>query len=176
MDLLKLLSSAGGDAGVEKVAGQLGLSSTADAQKLIAALGPALQGGMQKQAASAGGLASLQKALANGGNERYLKNPELLEKEETREDGNRILGHLFGSKDVSRNVAASAAEQTGFDTSLIKKALPLIAGLAMGAMGRATEEKSNSGAGGLAALTSLLGGDNKGNPLGDVIGLARKFF
>ncbi|MCB1844613.1 MAG: DUF937 domain-containing protein [Halioglobus sp.] len=178
MDLLKLLDSAGGEAGIRKLAGQLGMSSAGDAQKLIAALAPALTGGLQKQAASAEGLAGLQRALASGGHERYLKNPDLLEQPETREDGNRILGHLFGSKDVSRNVAASAAEQTGFDTGLIKKALPLIASLAMGAMGRATNEKSSAdSASGLSVLAGLLGGGGgKGSPLGDMIGLARKFF
>lgn len=178
MDLMKLLSSAGGDAGIRKLAGQLGMSSTDDAQKLVAALAPALTGGLQKQATSAGGLAGLQRALATGGHERYLDNPDLLEQPETREDGNRILGHLFGSKDVSRNVAAGAAEQTGFDAGLIKKALPLIASLAMGAMGRATNEKSAAdSAGGLSMLTGLLsGGDGNDSPLGNVIGLARKFF
>ena len=180
MDLMKLLSSAGADAGLSKIAADLGLP-TDDASKLVAALAPAMKGGLQKQATSAEGLAGLQRALATGQHDRYLKNPELLDKPETREDGNRILGHLFGSKDVSRQVAAQAAEQTGIDTNLIKKALPLIASLTMGAMGRTTEEKAGAGsAGGLSALTSILGGfdadgDGKAS-LGDVVGLARKFF
>mgnify|MGYP003652363850 CR=1 FL=1 len=180
MDLMKLLTSAGADAGLQKIAAELGLAS-ADAGKLIEALEPAMKGGLQKQAATAEGLAGLKRALETGQHDRYLKNPELLGKAETREDGNRILGHLFGSKDVSRQVAAKAAEQTGFDTSLIKKALPLVASLTMGAMGRTTDEKAGAGsAGGLSALTGILGGlDSDGDgkaSLGDVVGLARKFF
>lgn len=95
--------------------------------------------------------------------------------EDAREDGNNILGHLFGSKDVSRGVAAKAAEDTGFDASLIRKALPLVAGLAMGALGR--KARSNGGhAGGLGALAGLLGGSDGNFDLDDVKRMAGKFF
>ena len=91
--------------------------------------------------------------------------------DETRADGNNILGHIFGSKDVSRNVAAQAASSTGIGASLIKKALPLLASLAMGAMSKG----SNSG----KSLNNLdLGtqGDDDGFGLDDVLDLAKKFF
>ena len=84
----------------------------------------------------------------------------------TRDDGNRILGHLFGSKDVSRNVAAQAAAETGIDAGLIKKALPLVAGLAMGALSKRREN----------SLTDLLGGNGDGFGVDDVLGLAKRFF
>ena len=64
-----------------------------------------------------------------------LDEPDALASDAAVQEGNGILGHLLGSKDVSRNVAAQAAGSTGIDSSLIKKALPLIAGLAMGAFG-----------------------------------------
>ncbi|MBT8132469.1 MAG: DUF937 domain-containing protein, partial [Gammaproteobacteria bacterium] len=89
MDLLKLLASAGGGDGMTKIASQLGLDAS-DAGKMMAALAPALQGGLQKQVTSPGGLQGLQKALANGNHDRYIQNPELLDQPETREDGNRI--------------------------------------------------------------------------------------
>ena len=40
--------------------------------------------------------------------------------------GNDILGQIFGNKDVSRNVAGHAAEQTGIDSSLLRRMLPLM--------------------------------------------------
>jgi hypothetical protein len=89
-------------------------------------------------------------------------------------DGNKILGHLFGSKDVSRNVAAQAAESTGISASLIKKALPLLAGLAMGAMSK-TSNKGQSLEASLPGLLGGLGGDD-GFGLDDVLGLAKKLF
>ena len=46
MDLMKLLAAAGGGDSVSKMAAQLGVN-TSDAGKLIEALGPALQTGLQ---------------------------------------------------------------------------------------------------------------------------------
>ena len=178
MDFMDLLKSAGGGDSVGELAGAVGLDS-ADTSKLIGALAPALMSGLQKNTASDDGVAGLKKALQTGGHERYLDNPQLLRDEATRSDGNKILGHLFGSKDVSRNVAAHAARETGIDASLIKKALPLLAGLAMGAMSKKSaggrELGSSASAGGLGPLGDLIGGGD-GFGLDDVMGLARKFF
>jgi hypothetical protein len=175
MDLMKLLAAAGGGDSVSKMAAQLGVN-TSDAGKLIEALGPALQTGLQKQITSPGGLQNLQKALKSGNHDRYLKNPELLGQPETVQDGNAILGHLLGSKEVSRAVAADASAKTGIDTSILKKALPLLASLAMGAMRKKTQaaEKSDND-GGLGAIAAMLGGGNSGG-LGGLMGLAKKFF
>jgi hypothetical protein len=49
-----------------------------------------------------------------------------------RADGNGILGHILGSKDVSRQVAAQASARTGIGADVLKKMLPLVATLAMG--------------------------------------------
>src|SRR5690606_12490528 len=110
--------------------------------------------------------AGLERALKSERHQRYLDDPDRLTDEDAREDGNNILGHLFGSKDVSRGVAARAAEDTGFDASLIRKALPLVAGLAMGALGR--QAKSGGNGGGLGALGGLLGGSDGNFDLDDV--------
>lgn len=171
MDLMKMLAAAGGGDSVAKLASQLGVNAS-DAGKMIAAVAPALQGGLQKQIATPGGLQGLQKALTNGNHDRYIKNPELMADPASREDGNRILGHLLGSKDVSRSVASDAAAKTGIDPSLIKKALPLLAGLAMGAMRKGTESAGASSDNGLSAITAMLGGGKSGG----LMGLARKFF
>ena len=178
MDFLDLLKSAGGDNGIGELAGAVGLGS-ADTSKLIGALGPALLGGLQKNTADDSGLAGLRNALQSGSHDRYLDNPALLREEATREDGNNILGHLFGSKDVSRNVAAHAASETGIDAGIIKKALPLLASLAMGAMSKKTSAGKELGSsvskGGLGPLGDLLGGGD-GFGLDDVLGMAKKFF
>jgi hypothetical protein len=174
MDLLK---KAGGDSSVGKLAGSLGLGDS-QAKDLIGALSPALVGGLQKQATSAGGMAALQKALATGNHQQYIDKPELLESAATRDDGNKILGHLFGSKDVSRNVATQAAEQTGIDPSLIKKALPLLAGLAMGALSKKSDAgQSASSSDGLGSLLGgLMGGGDGKMGVDDLLGMAKKLF
>ena len=180
MDFMDLLKSAGGNDSIGELAKTVGLDSS-DTSKLVEALAPALLRGMQKNTADDNGLAGLRRALETGGHDRYIDKPELLASEETRNDGNNILGHIFGSKDVSRNVAAAASKDTGIDASLIKKALPLLATLAMGAMSKKTaggkKLESSISKGGLGSLGDLLNrGGKSGNGLDDILGMARKFF
>ncbi len=165
MDLLNLLQDAGGSKSLGHLAGAIGIDAS-QTQNLVAAVAPALMRGMQKQTEDEGGLAAFQRALTSGNHARYVDQPELMEDSASREDGNRILGHLLGSKDVSRNVAAEAASSTGIDPRIIKQALPLVAGLAMGAI---SKQKTGDG-----LLGALVGGDGIG--VDDVVGLARKFF
>ena len=92
------------------------------------------------------------------------------------QDGNGILGHLFGSKDVSRQVAAGASAQTGIGADVLKKMLPMLASLAMGALAqRATRAPGgnvqlnpSSGGGLMDMLGPLLGGGGGG--LGGMFG------
>ncbi len=174
MNLTDLLESAGGSESIGKLAAQFGLDR-ADAAKLIGALSPALVKGMQKQTASPETRAGLERALQSGKHQRYLDEPDCLADEAAREDGNGILGHLFGSKDVSRGVADRAAEDTGLDASLIRKALPIVAGLAMAAMGRKASAGGSNG-GGLGALAGLLAGSDGKFGMDDVRNVAGKFF
>lgn len=180
MDLMDLLQASGGGDSVGGLASAVGLDS-GDTSKVIGALAPALMRGLQKNTASDGGLAGLRRALETGGHDRYIDNPALMGADDTRTDGNRILGHIFGSKDVSRNVAAAAAQETGVDAGLIKKALPLLATLAMGAMAKKTasgrELGTSASRGGLGPLGDLIGGlGGAKSGLDDILGMARKFF
>ena len=74
--------------------------------------------------------------------------------------GNQILGHIFGSKDKSREVASQASEQSGVDPSILKKLLPIVAGaVAMHYVtkrGHGGAAPADQGGGGL--LGSILGG------------------
>ena len=165
---------AGGDGSVGQLAGSLGIDSS-DAAGLIGALSPALMRGFQKQGEASGGLDVLQDILKGGTHQKYIDQPELMQDSSTREDGNKILGHLFGEKEVSRQVAAKASEKTGLDTSLIKKALPLIAGLAMAAMSKKSTEPASSSGGIGDLLGSLMGGGSDDSGLDDLLGMAKKF-
>ena len=179
MDLMDLLKATGGRNSVDELAKNVGIGSS-EASKLVESLAPALMRGLQKNTASDDGIAGLRRALETGGHDRYIDNPELLAAEETRADGNNILGHIFGSKDVSRNVAAAASKDTGIDANLIKKALPLLATLAMGAMSKKTSGGRDLGtsaqSGGLGSLGDLIGAVSGKGGLDDILGMARKFF
>ena len=179
MDLMDLLKATGGGDSVGQLASAVGLGSS-DTSKLVEALAPALMRGIQKNTTNDDGLAGLRRALETGGHDRYIDDPSLMRSEDTRVDGNNILGHIFGSKDVSRNVAAAAAKETGVDASLIKKALPLLASLAMGAMAKKSSSGRDIGpsvkSGGLGPLGDLLGLGSSKSGLDDILGMARKFF
>lgn len=178
MNLMDLLKSSGGGDSVGKLADAVGLGS-GDTSKLVDALAPALMGGLKKNTGDDSGLAGLRRALETGGHDRYLDDPGLMGSADTRVDGNRILGHIFGSKDVSRNVAAAAAGETGIDAGVIKKALPLLATLAMGALNKKSSAGQDIGAsaksGGLGPLGDLLDIGGKSG-LDDILGMAKKLF
>ena len=173
MNLLDLLDSVGGQQSLGSLASNLGLD-TSTTNNLVGALAPALMGALKKETSSQDGLASFKNALQNGKHQEYLSNPNSMSSPETVQDGNNILGHIFGSKDVSRNVAAQAAESTGINSSLIKKALPLIASLAMGAMSKSSNAGQSLDNSTSDLLGGLMGGD--GIDLDDVLSLAKKFF
>ncbi len=178
MNLMDLLKSTGGGDSVGKLADAVGIGS-GDAEKLVDALAPALMGGLKKNTTDDNGLAGLRRALETGGHDRYLDDPGLMGSADTRADGNRILGHIFGSKDVSRNVAAAASGETGIDAGLIKKALPLLATLAMGALNKKSSAGRDIGSsarsGGLGPLGDLLNMGGKSG-LNDILGMAKKLF
>jgi hypothetical protein len=174
VDLLNMLTQAGGGTAVGQLARQFGLSED-QAQSALGALAPALAKGFQRNMASEGGLESLLGALAGGQHQRYLDDSDSLGAPETAQDGNGILGHIFGSKDVSRSVAARAAEQTGIGGDVLKKMLPVVAAMAMGAL----SNRNAAGVGGeglLGMLTQGLDADGDGSVLDDVMGIAGKFF
>ena len=175
MNLLDLLKETGGEQSVGQLASRLNLGSS-ETKSIIDAVAPALMRSLQKGSGSASGLASLTKALESGNHARYIDRPEELLSDNAVNDGNKILGHLFGSKDVSRNVAANAAEQSGVDASLVKKALPLLAGLAMGALNKKSDGGRSAGSALPGLLGGLAGGDDGKFGVDDVLSMARKFF
>lgn len=177
MNLMDLLEESGGAGSVEALANQLGIGGR-ETGSLIESLAPALMRGMQKQMDNPATAAGLTNALSGGQHQRYLDDPNLVASGETVMDGNKILGHLFGSKDVSRNVAAQAAERSGLESSLVKKALPILAGLAMGALSKKGQSSSGNVDSGLLGglLGGLMGGKDDGLGLDDVLSLAKKLF
>ena len=120
---------------------------------------------------------SLLGALNRGNHSQYLENPELLGQQATTEDGNSILGHIFGSKDVSRAVAGRAAEQTGIGADILKQMLPVVATMVMGGLSKqnavAPSDQSPGAGGGI--LSALLDQDRDGSIADDVVGMLGRF-
>lgn len=166
---------------IAQMAQQLGIGQ-GDAQKAVGALLPALSRGVSRNAQQPGGLESLLGALGTGSHERYYDDARSLGAADTVQDGNAILGHILGSKDVSRNVAGHAASETGLDSGILKKMLPMVAALAMGALtkqssaGGQLQELAGRGAESTSLLETFLDSDRDGSIADDLLNLAQRFF
>lgn len=179
MDLLSTIMSAAGSGGLEKLGSQFGLDNSS-VEKVLGQVVPALGQGIKKGTGSSSGLESLAGALQKGNHQKYLDDVSAASSQAGVQEGNGILGHIFGSKDVSRNVAAAASGASGVSPDIIKKMLPMLATMAMGALSKQTNSGSqlvsDSDGGIQDMLGSLLDSNNDGSAMDDVLNLAKKFF
>ncbi len=134
MSLIDLIHPGGGTAAIDQIAARVGLTPE-QTRSVAAALAPALAGGL-RQHAQTGNLTELADNAGSGG--------------DLFAQGNAVLGQIFGSKDVSRAVAADAATKTGIGVDQLKLLLPLLASLA--AVSAATKAGSGEGLQGLLGL------------------------
>lgn len=190
MDIASILKQSGA---IGSIAKQLGVNEQV-AQTGAEALLPSILGGFKKttQAQPGGleGLGGLLGSLGGGGLFDSVVGPEPTPVEK----GNDVLGQIFGSKEVSREVAGNASAKTGIDPSLLKKMLPILAMLVAGYMAKqgggaegggglggmlggllGGSQQAAPASGSLGGLGSLLDMDGDGNPLDDIMGMAGKF-
>lgn len=187
MTLQDLLAQADNDGTLDQIARQLGVDREV-ARQGMAQLTPAVMRGMQRNAGQGAGLEDLLGSLlggAGGGGGGALG-----------ANGNDILGQIFGSKDVSRNVAGYASERSGLDSALLKRMLPLIASLAVTWLSQRGGQAAEGGpitSGGLRGglpgqapaaasgsmfdtLNQMLDQDGDGSAVDDLLSMARKYF
>ncbi len=168
MNLLDMILSAQNGGAAQQAGAGLGLNAS-QSRGAIAALLPAISSALKQNTSSPQGLAGLLGALQNGNHSQYLDNPATLNNQASVTDGNAILGHLFGSKDVSRQVASNAAASTGISPDILKKLLPLVATLAMGSLSKQTQGSSIQSALSGLAMQQLTGG-TRASGLGGLMG------
>src|SRR5262245_1183652 len=129
--ILDILMNSAGGGGVDQLGKRFGLSED-QTSAALSMLVPALLAGVQRNTAQEGGMTDLLGALTSGNHSRYLDQPEVLNDTATTDDGNSILGHIFGSKDVSRGVANRVSSETGISSAILKQMLPVVAAMVMG--------------------------------------------
>lgn len=158
MNLMEIMQAAQGGQGVENLARQFGIS-TEQAQAAVSAVLPAMSMGLRNQADSVDQMSQFLGTLAQGRHGQAFDEqdkdgdgvPDYLQQQ-----GNDVLGMLFGSKDASRAVAGHAAQFAGLPDSMIKAMLPVIASMVMGGLAKSM---SNQGFGGLLGqIASSFGG------------------
>lgn len=179
MNLLDAILDAQSGRAVQQAGVAVGLGQD-QASAALAALVPALAAGLRQNTGSSDGLAGLIGALSNGQHQRYLDNPMILAQPGAIAEGNGILGHVLGSKDASRQLAAQTAARTGISADVIKRLLPLAATMVMGALARqrvsAPAPRATAAEGGLTGmLGSMLDRDRDGSVVDDVASMIGKF-
>ncbi len=177
MGLIDTILAEGGGALVGQIAKNFGINEKM-AETAIKGLAPALTRGLQRNTKSEEGMGSLLDALGSGNHERTLNDFGKLNLDDTIKEGNDVLGHILGSKDVSRNVAGAVAKESGVSSAILKKMLPVVAMVVMGMLknksGSALSAGSGSSKGGF--IRGLIDTDNDGSILDDILSLAVKFF
>ena len=163
MQITDLLAQTGG---FQSIARELNVNEN-QVQNGAAALLPAILGGFKKQAqGQPGGFEGLGGLLGQLGGGNLLD--DVVGPQPTNVNrGNDVLGQIFGSKDVSRAVAENASSQSGVDTGLLKKMLPMLAMLVAGYMAK----QGGAGAGAGGGLGGMLGGLLRGQGAGQAAGM-----
>ena len=185
--LMDMIARMGGADGVAAMAARVGMTPD-QAQSAMAALLPAVTGGMAKQAEAGNGTIVDQMAGMAAAYTGSAAGDGAITQ------GNDILGNIFGSKDVSRAVASQAAGQTGLDAGALAALLPMVATMAASALGNGSGTVAAPAGGGMLGglLGGLLGGGQQsggaagalmgmldtnkdGNPLDEIMGMASGF-
>lgn len=157
LPLFDMLASAQNGNAVEQMARQFGLSQQ-QVEDALAALTPAFSQGLRRNAANPYDLGSFLTALASGQHARYFEDAAAALSPQGMQEGNGILGHLFGSRELSRAVAAHAAQATGIAQQTLQQMLPVLASMIMGGL-----FKQSTGQLGAAAPRDA------GNPLQQIV-------
>lgn len=156
MPLFDMMKNAQGGEAMTQMARQFGMSED-QVEQAMAALMPAFSTGLKRNAQNPMDLSNFLQALASGQHAKYFEDMQKAFTPSGVEEGNGILGHLFGSKEVSRAVASQAAAATGIGQEIYKQMLPILASIIMGGL-----FKQSTGQLGAASRGS-------GNPIGDLM-------
>lgn len=156
MPLFDMMKNAQNGDAMRTMAQQFGLDEK-QMEQAMAALMPAFSTGLKRNASNPDGMSDFLSALASGNHAQYFENMQNAFTSQGMADGNGILGHLFGSKDVSRAVAAQAEAATGIGQEIFKQMLPVIASTLMGGLFKQSTGQMNASSAGSA------------NPIGDLI-------
>jgi hypothetical protein len=160
LPMFDMLANADNGKAIDLIARQYNLSRQ-QAELAVEALLPAFSQGLKRNVSDPYGVAAFMNALASGNHAKFYDDAARAFSPDGIASGNDILGRLFGSKDLSRAVAAQAAQATGLGQDVLKQMLPAIAAMLMGGM-----FKQSTGQGQAAQAGGFGGADN---PLGQII-------
>ena len=137
LPLFDMMLRAQNGTAMEAMASQFNLAQE-QVTKAMAALMPAFSSGFKRNTANPYDFSSLIGAMASGGYAKYFEDMSKAFTPQGIADGNQVLEKLFGSKEVSRAIAAQAAQFTGVGQEVLKQMLPVMADAIMGGLFKQT--------------------------------------
>lgn len=181
LTLFDMIEQAQGGAARDNLANQFGLSQD-QVDEALAALMPAFAAALRHNTRQPQDLMGFMSALGTGQHAKYYEDA-MAAFSGGREEGDAILGHMFGSKEASRAIAAQAAQATGIGQEIFRQMLPVVASMVMGGLFKQSAGGGAAPGGGflgqfmeqimsgLAALSPQTGGKARQpeNPFGDIL-------
>lgn len=163
--MMEMFMQGGDGEAMRQMAKQFGIS-TEQTEKAMEALMPAFSEALKRNTANPVDFMKFMQAMAGGYHTNYFERPDLAFSTSGMSEGNAILGHLFGSKEVSRAIAANAAQMSGLSQSILKQMLPALAPMILGGL-----YKQMTGDQNLGGQRGTTGGhaDAAINPLGWIL-------
>ncbi len=151
-NLFDIMRNAQGGAGIDAMARQFGLGPD-QAQKAVEALLPAFALALQRSAMNPAALGQLFASLGGGQYARFFENPAQAFSPQARSEGDDLLARIFGSPEVSRQVAQQAAAMAGVGTEVMRQMMPVMATTLMGGM---SQKAASQGMGDLFARMAAM--------------------
>ncbi len=145
LPLFDMMMQAQNGAAMDAMGKQFNLAQE-QATKAMAALMPAFSSGFKRSAADPYNFMGVMQAITSGAYAKYFEDMGKAFTPEGISDGNNVLQRLFGSKEVSRAIAAQAAQMTGIGQDIYKKMLPVMADTLMGGLFKETTGQMNAAA------------------------------
>lgn len=133
LPLFEMMMRAQNGMAMDAMAKQFGLAQDKAAQAM-AALMPAFSSGLKRNASNPYDMSALFSSMSSGNYAKYFEDMGKAFTPQGVADGNSALEQLFGSKEVSRAVAAQAAQLTGIGQDILKQMLPAMADTIMGGL------------------------------------------
>lgn len=133
LPLFDMMMRAQNGMAMDAMAKQFGLAQDKAAQAM-AALMPAFSSGLKRNAGNPYDMSALFSSMSSNNYAKYFEDMGKAFTPQGVADGNSVLEQLFGSKEVSRAVAAQAAQLTGIGQDILKQMLPAMADTIMGGL------------------------------------------
>jgi len=131
LPLFEMMMKAQDGNAMEAMAKQYGLAQE-QVQQAMAALMPAFSTGLKRSVTNPYDFTSLMTAASSGNYAQYFEDLTKAFSPKGIADGNNVLALIFGSKDVSRAVAAQAEQMSGIGQEIYKQMMPVVANTMMG--------------------------------------------